>query len=236
MNILSNFRETARLAACCLTILLWLGSETSLAFDRDLLDTENEPVALFVNAYPVLARTQNTANLKYYVAETCGPVKSGDCEMFEFSCRADLGDKYDLHYWGLGLAHVNFSGSIASGYELPHVIYIDRLVERHRGDLLAPPDTDAEKSTKIVRYHFKRAEKLKDKGSESYLLSWDTQSTADTETLSEMLSSGETVLVPYPVRLRRLIYNKLHPKDETDTSDIASGFVAACKELWGKQE
>jgi hypothetical protein len=234
MNILPSVRETVRLAARCLTILLCVGFETVQAYD--LLDTENTPVALFINAYPVLSRTESSSNLKYYVSETCGSTKSGDCEMFEFSCRADTNDRYDLLYWGLSLAHANFSGSITSGYELPHVIYFDRLVERHRSDLLDPPAIDLEKSARIVRFYFKRAEKLKDKGEHSYLLTWDTQSSADAETLSEMLSSGETIFVPYPVRLRQLLYNKLHPMDETDESDIATGFVAACNDLWGKQE
>lgn len=196
---------------------------------------ENDSIALFYNAYPVLEKAEKSANLKYYVVETCGVRKSGDCEMFEFSCSADNPGRYNLLFWALHSGHFTLSRSIMSGYELPHVIYFDRLVERHRNNLANPPATDPRRSEAIVNFYFKKAERLPEKGDDAYILQWDTQTKTDAQQLGEMLSSGETLLAPYPVRLRRLVYNKLHPRDDTDKSDIAKDFVVNCHELWGQQ-
>lgn len=236
MSILSPLFGSSRLVACCLLAFSWAVSDKSQAQDHDLVDKESDPVALFFNAYPVLATAGSTASLKYYVAETCGTRRSGDCEMFEFRCSTADINRFDLLFWGLNVGHVNFSGTITSGYELPHVIYPDRLVERHRGTLLDPPSTDPHKAKQIVKFHFKSGKSLREKGEHAFLIQWDTQSEDDAEELAAMLSSGETVLAPYPVRLRRLMYKKLHPKDDTDKTDVARDFVAACHKFWGERQ
>ncbi len=234
LSLLVFFVRTLGLCAFGLITFIGLASGTSRALDFDLIDTENDHVAVFLSAYPILEVTGDKANLNYFPDETCGAgaKKSGNCEMFEFSCRADNPSRYDLLFWGLNIGHANFSGSILSGYELPHVIYFDRLVERHRNNLLNAPATDPGKSKAIVNFYFKSAERLPEKGDTAYLLQWDTQSERDADELSEMLSSGETLLAPYPVRLRRLVYNKLHPRAKIGESDLASGFVNACQEIW----
>ncbi|WP_157738737.1 hypothetical protein [Labrenzia sp. VG12] len=230
--ILSPIRLVCLLVGC---LFLTAFPSVSQAFDTSFVDVHGDPVASFVDAYPLLETTYKSASLTYYAPEICGSGRDGNCEAYEFSCQSGNPDKFSLRYWGYNLGHANFSGSIMSGHELPHAIYFDRFIRRHGNDLKTPLEPDLQKARQIVRFHFSRGERLPQHGEHAYLIEWDTQTSGDADDLAATLASGETVLVPYPVRLRRLIYNRLHPKDAESKNDVAHDFVATCRKLWGTQ-